>query len=378
MNDSILFISLMNGAAWGGSEELWYQTALRLAVEKKKVACAVYDWPEKKARLQQLKSLGCEVYLLPRRDKKSKSFVKNLLQKMAYKKALGKALSNIPVEEFKQVVVNQGGYEVYTGAWKDFYQQLSNYSLLFHNYNPQDKFSTVQQKRLKNWMKHAAGNFFAAHRAKEVLEKQLSFEIPSAAVFYNPIGFPLPVSATAFPSLQNGRYILCMFAALDFERKAQDKLVRILSGPEWRKRNWELHFYGDGKDRHLLQQMICSLHLQDKIFLKGYVDDVAAAMGAGHLILQITRVDAMPISVVEAMALARPLVVSKVGDMPEWISDDHNGWVCEFNEQEMDAVLEKAWQSKEDWKSMGQHSFERFKQMYPVDVVESFLQMLPA
>jgi hypothetical protein len=28
---SVLFISLMNGGAWGGSEELWFQTALYAA-----------------------------------------------------------------------------------------------------------------------------------------------------------------------------------------------------------------------------------------------------------------------------------------------------------------------------------------------------------
>ena len=51
---SIFFISLMNGAAWGGSEELWFKTALQAAKEGRKVACAVYDWPEKKAKMNVL------------------------------------------------------------------------------------------------------------------------------------------------------------------------------------------------------------------------------------------------------------------------------------------------------------------------------------
>ena len=44
---SVLFISLMNGAAWGGSEELWFQTALYAANNGYKVGCAFYEWPQK-------------------------------------------------------------------------------------------------------------------------------------------------------------------------------------------------------------------------------------------------------------------------------------------------------------------------------------------
>ena len=45
---SILFISVMNGAAWGGSEEQWYKTALWMCRNNYKVAVCVFDWGEKK------------------------------------------------------------------------------------------------------------------------------------------------------------------------------------------------------------------------------------------------------------------------------------------------------------------------------------------
>ncbi|HYC29607.1 MAG TPA: hypothetical protein VEB42_12330, partial [Chitinophagaceae bacterium] len=62
---SYFFISLMNGAPWGGSEELWYNTALYLAAKGTKVACAVYDWPSNETKLHRLEELGCKVYRLP-------------------------------------------------------------------------------------------------------------------------------------------------------------------------------------------------------------------------------------------------------------------------------------------------------------------------
>ncbi|MBK9532258.1 MAG: glycosyltransferase [Chitinophagaceae bacterium] len=44
--------------------------------------------------------------------------------------------------------------------------------------------------------------------------------------------------------------------------------------------------------------------------------------------MQCTLIDAMPLSVVEAMAMARPCVVSNVGDMPAWIKDGISGFIC--------------------------------------------------
>jgi hypothetical protein len=55
---SVLFISLMNGGAWGGSEELWYQTALYAAKHGYRVGCAFYEWPQKSSRIEQLQKAG--------------------------------------------------------------------------------------------------------------------------------------------------------------------------------------------------------------------------------------------------------------------------------------------------------------------------------
>ena len=95
----VFFLSLMNGAAWGGSEELWYCTALWMAKHGYKVGIGCYDWEEKKHRIEELKKNGCNIYLLPNR--------KGLFKKAAIKKAL----LSIPFDEYALTVVNQGGWE---------------------------------------------------------------------------------------------------------------------------------------------------------------------------------------------------------------------------------------------------------------------------
>jgi glycosyltransferase involved in cell wall biosynthesis len=168
-----------------------------------------------------------------------------------------------------------------------------------------------------------------------------------------------------------------MLAALDVERKAQDNLIKALAGPQWKERDWQLHLYGEGKDKALLQSLIQQYKLEDKIFLKGHITDVQGSLQKAHLALQITHVDAMPLSVVEAMAMSRPVVVSPIGDMPEWIEENVNGWISKnAGVEAITSVLETAWRNRYRWEEMGEASFDLFKESYPPQPEVYFLQQL--
>jgi glycosyltransferase involved in cell wall biosynthesis len=85
----------------------------------------------------------------------------------------------------------------------------------------------------------------------------------------------------------------------------------------------------------------------------------------------------MPLTVVEAMAMSRALVVSDIGDMPQWVNHNVNGWVSSnATQQEIDTILEIAWNKKEQWKEMGEKSFEIFCRKFPASPEECFLQQL--
>lgn len=368
----------MNGASWGGSEELWYKTALYLARQNCHVSCAIYAWGDKEERLKDLEAAGCGVYRLANKRTIKARGIKKILLKKRMALLLKKQIAALPVEDYDITVINQGGFEVYTHPWKNFYQRLHAYALIFHSYDEQNVFSPAEKYALKCWIQYAALNLLATKRIKEVLQTQVGTSLQNASVIINPITFKPPVIATTFPPLFNNHYLLAVFAALDVRRKAQDKLIKVLSAAKWRGRPWRLYLYGDGDDKKLLQEMIDNTGLREKVFLKGHTQNVAAAMQEIHLVLQITNVDAMPLSVVEAMAMARPLVVSGIGDMPLWVQQNINGWVCNTDESSIDAALENAWTERQKWEEMGKESFRLFKQRFPESPEAFFLQQLNA
>jgi glycosyltransferase involved in cell wall biosynthesis len=160
--------------------------------------------------------------------------------------------------------------------------------------------------------------------------------------------------------------IWIMLAELDTARKAQDILINTLSSAKWKARNWELHLYGKGKDKGMLEKLISESGLQNKVLLQGFTSNIKQTLQDCHLLLQCTRIDAMPLSVVEAMSMARPCVVSKVGDMPVWVEDNITGFVCnDITEQGIDETLENCWQQKDNWDAMGKKAFETFTKKYP-------------
>ena len=85
--------------------------------------------------------------------------------------------------------------------------------------------------------------------------------------------------------------------------------------------------------------------------MKGFTKDVKEVLTNSHVLLQLTHIDAMPISVTEALAMSRAVIASDVGDMPLWINEGVNGWIAEKAcVEEIDRVLENAWQNETNWR----------------------------
>ena len=362
----VFFLSLMNGAAWGGSEEIWYRTALWMCQNNYKVGIGCYHWEEKQHHISKLKKAGCNIYLLPNK--------KGLFKKRAIKKVL----DSIPFNEYKLVIVNQGGWEeVLHAPFQYLYKRLPDYVITNHNYNENAVLSFAKQKLLQQWISGAKMNFGATEKIFEVIESKFKIVVDKKSTLINPVTFLPDKIPAPYPSFQNDTCIWVMLAEMDIARKAQDILIRVFSSEKWKNRNWQLHLYGKGKDKEMLEKKIIESCLENKVFLKGFTSNIKQTLQECHLLLQCTLIDAMPLSVVEAMAMARPCVVSNVGDMPVWIEDGINGFICPAVTPEgIDKALENCWQQKNNWETMGKNAFETFIKKYPQPYEEKIADIL--
>lgn len=378
-NKSILFISLLKGAPWGGSEQLWYKTALHAVKNGYDVTCAVYDLEGKEEKLNILSKSGCNLIMLPFAEKKKQIF------KKLYYKVYSKHITNFKLKKvigelsgnyYDHIVINQSGFmDVINDPWVDFTLNSKTSSLVYHNYIEKYTFSAVKAEKMKKWQSSVSHNLFAANHMKEVISKQLNFSIPNSSLIFNPIAFQ--PQQTNFNIDEKSCLKMVMLAALIASTKAQDCLIAVLSSEKWKNRNWSLEFYGDGPDKLLLTKMIEKAGLDTKVFLRGFTNDVKSVLNDSHVLLQITKQDAMPIAVIEAMAVGRPVVVSRIGDMPQWVSENINGWIAEDTSyEEVDRVLEALWLNRLNLPAMGNKSFEIFRSKFPENIEERFLKQI--
>jgi glycosyltransferase involved in cell wall biosynthesis len=262
--------------------------------------------------------------------------------------------------------INLGYLEVIDHYWKGFFRHVKNYSLLFHVHNEKEGIKASRKPILRKWITNAQHNLFASMRIRDFLEKNLVIEVPRADTLINPLTFDAPASPTPYPPLKEGRFLFVMLATLEVRRKAQDHLINVLSLAKWKEREWCLYLYGGGEDKQKLQALIEEKQLDGRVVLKGHTKNVKDALAEAHLLLQMTHIDAMPLAVIEAMSMAKPLAVSDVGDMPKWVIEDENGWISQnASEEKIDATLEKAWQNRQRWEERGTASFRLFQEKFP-------------
>ncbi|RYD39721.1 MAG: hypothetical protein EOP85_15480, partial [Verrucomicrobiaceae bacterium] len=105
----IAFVSTMGGVPWGGSEELWSQTALHLCESDHDVAASVYDWPTRPEKLLAIGRAGGRVSYRPLKRKLVGRTLEKIRQKITPGPLETEAMAWLAKEKPDLLVISQGG-----------------------------------------------------------------------------------------------------------------------------------------------------------------------------------------------------------------------------------------------------------------------------
>jgi glycosyltransferase involved in cell wall biosynthesis len=86
---------------------------------------------------------------------------------------------------------------------------------------------------------------------------------------------------------------------------------------------------GDGPELAEVRKLIARYGLQDRIHAPGFVDDPWQLMMAVDVVVVPSRLDGMPLVVMESQAIAKPVVASAVGSIPVMVANGQTGLLCE-------------------------------------------------
>lgn len=174
-------------------------------------------------------------------------------------------------------------------------------------------------------------------------------------------GVPNPTTPPA--PLPEGPMVVGSFGRL-VKEKGVDVLIKSAQGaPKVR-----IDVYGSGPAESELRQLCKESGLGDRVNFHGHIPDVAAAMNRVHVVCVPSMWDeAFPYSILEAMAMARPVVASRVGGLPEVVEEGVTGKLFERgNVQELAQILNEMDNSRSHLVKMGERAREVQQAEYTV------------
>jgi glycosyltransferase involved in cell wall biosynthesis len=129
----------------------------------------------------------------------------------------------------------------------------------------------------------------------------------------------------------------------------------------------ELTFAGDGALRPALEKRIAELNLSDRVRLGGWMsnEQVRAEMLNSRAMVLPSFAEGLPVVIMEALALHRPVVTTRIAGTPELVTDGC-GWVVTAGsvDELADALRAAASASREELARMGAEGARRVQERH--------------
>lgn len=155
------------------------------------------------------------------------------------------------------------------------------------------------------------------------------------------------------------------------EQKGQLLLVRAVAALARRGVDIELVLAGDGEMRAEIEALVAAERIQSRVRITGWIngDQVREEMLGARAMVLASFAEGLPVVVMEAMALRRPVVSTYIAGIPELVIHGENGWLCAAGD--VDALADTLEQcvktSPEQLQRMGEAGYARVLARHTVD-----------
>jgi colanic acid/amylovoran biosynthesis glycosyltransferase len=113
------------------------------------------------------------------------------------------------------------------------------------------------------------------------------------------------------------------------EQKGQLLLIEAARSLSSGGTDFEIVLVGDGEMRPEIEAMIARFGLQDRVRITGWLgnDNVREEIAAARALVLPSFAEGLPVVLMEAMALGRPVISTFVAGIPELVQPGVNGWL---------------------------------------------------
>lgn len=114
------------------------------------------------------------------------------------------------------------------------------------------------------------------------------------------------------------------------EQKGQLLLIEAAKNLHAQQIDFELILAGDGEMRTEIESLIVQHQLQDKVKITGWIssEEVRSYILAAQVLVLPSFAEGLPVVIMEAMSLRRPVISTYIAGIPELLIHGENGWLC--------------------------------------------------
>jgi glycosyltransferase involved in cell wall biosynthesis len=373
--DTVAVIAGWTGDAWGGSEELWSRTATFLAREGLNIAASVGRWRPQHSRVSDLISENVNVW---ERTSSARLWKKAL--RTAFSKSMDHDLPQI--DKFLRSV--QPAIAILNSG-----SQLPAIDVVELCVDRKIPFVTIGQANSENWwiedsvaeryrraLPRALRCYFVSHANHRLTERQIGLQLPSAEVVQNPFNVDYNVCLPWPPQLDDEVRFACV-GRLDVRAKGQDILLEALAGPAWLNRRWHLTFYGDGPIKDGIQRMIDHFGMRGHATIAGWSPNVERIWQENHALVLASRLEGLPLVIVEAMLCGRPVIATNVAGNAEVVENGTTGFLADApTASSFRVALERFWERRSGLKSMGETAARAIRKQVDPEPAKVFAEKI--
>lgn len=129
-----------------------------------------------------------------------------------------------------------------------------------------------------------------------------------------------------------------LFPASLLATKGQDVALQAVARARSAGQTVQLWLSGDkprGSDEGFpsrLAGLIAQSGLEDCVSFIGWQDNICSVMAASDAVILTSRTEGMPCALMQAMALRKPVIATRVGGIPEFVRDGVDGWLVDVDD----------------------------------------------
>lgn len=161
-----------------------------------------------------------------------------------------------------------------------------------------------------------------------------------------------------------------LFVGRLIEKKNIHVLLKAIALLKENFENIRLIIAGEGPFQERLERLIAELKLVEHVIFLGYVADVNSLYQGCDCFVLPSQTEGMPISLLEAMSSAKPIVVTSVGSIPKVVKHQFDALIVEPNNiKELYAAMKRILNDPLLQRDLGNNARDSFLEKYTSDIM---------